>query len=105
MSDVGDVNAFESIAPPPPTSVDVGALRARLLSAYGVGAYVGLSPRATAALKLLAGRLAGGEDTLTSVDVADALAIVDELYRADQAWLANLEAWVRAIECGGVVGE
>lgn len=82
---------------------DVTALRARLVSSFGVGAWGSLSPRTSAALQLLAARLAGGgpEETLTPIDVADALAIVDELYRADRAWLANLEAWVESIQSPG----
>lgn len=101
MSDVGEVEAFESLVPPPrSTVVDVAALRGRIEAAYGLSAYGGLSPRASAALQLLAARLAGGEDTLTPVDVADALGVVDELYRADRAWLARLETWVRAIDGG-----
>lgn len=99
MSEVAEVEAFDSLVPP--VKIDVAALRGRLEAAYGLSsAYVGLSPRASAALQLLAARLAGGEDTLTPVDVADALGVVDELYRADQAWLARLETWVRAIEGG-----
>lgn len=99
MSGVSD--RPDSLRPPP--SVDVDAFRARLVSAYGVGAWGGLSPRASAALQLLAARLAGGgaEEVLTPVDVGDALAIVDELYRADRAWLANLDAWVASIEHPG----
>lgn len=99
MSGVSD--RPDSLRPPP--SVDVDAFRARLVSAYGVGAWGGLSPRASAALQLLAARLAGGgsEETLTPVDVGDALAIVDELYRADREWLANLDAWVASIQSPG----
>jgi len=58
-----------------------------------------LSPRAEAALRLLAARLAGGgpEAELTPVDVGVALGLVDELYRADADLLARLDVWYAAV--------
>lgn len=86
--------ASSSLSPSSPAAP--GELRDALEGRRQLGR---LSPRAEAALQLLAARLSGGgpEAELTPVDVGVALGLVDELYRADADLLARLDDWYAAV--------